>query len=392
MRKLILLLLLLPLVALSQEPGARLISGRVVDAKTGEAMPYVSIYLANGRGTLTNSDGYFHASVLPTDVLTFSFIGYEKQRIVAGKLPSIVCMTPMETLMREVVVRPAEVMDILQRVINHMKADYKKNKAAQKGYFVRHLLKYSYENVLSQYVNDSYLIEAFLEAKAAINLREETILSGTSGRNAEGAESDVPLRSTNLQRLTEVGARTYESTYWEATIKPLAGMSTIKKYYQTTIQTLCGEDGQMLYRIDFTPKSQRKLILSGKRYITGTLFVDASDCRPLSFDGKVNNAFQRVDFERRPAKIGFHLVYDYTDGYAAVSHLSVVGGNAMMQYRILLFNLPEDYLPRSKQVKASRNILSDIDAAGYEAELWDRYDIIKRTAEEEAALKQKRDE
>ena len=33
--------------------------GRVVDAETGEPLPYASIYVAEGKGTLTNEDGEF---------------------------------------------------------------------------------------------------------------------------------------------------------------------------------------------------------------------------------------------------------------------------------------------------------------------------------------------
>lgn len=35
------------------------IKGRVVDAETGEPLPYANVYADDKNGTLTNADGYF---------------------------------------------------------------------------------------------------------------------------------------------------------------------------------------------------------------------------------------------------------------------------------------------------------------------------------------------
>ena len=48
MRTLLLFLLLAPLTLVAQEKW----SARVVDAESGEPLPYVSIYVAQGRGTM----------------------------------------------------------------------------------------------------------------------------------------------------------------------------------------------------------------------------------------------------------------------------------------------------------------------------------------------------
>ena len=49
------LLALFPMAGMAQEP----LQGRVVDAETGEALPYVSIFTDGGKGTLTNAEGDF---------------------------------------------------------------------------------------------------------------------------------------------------------------------------------------------------------------------------------------------------------------------------------------------------------------------------------------------
>ncbi|MBA4410269.1 MAG: TonB-dependent receptor [Odoribacter sp.] len=57
-----------------------LISGKIVDSDTGEAVPYASVVVAGtGRGTQTNQDGYYTLQNVPTDTTTVlvSSIGYK---------------------------------------------------------------------------------------------------------------------------------------------------------------------------------------------------------------------------------------------------------------------------------------------------------------------------
>lgn len=352
-------------------------SARVVDGETGEPLPYVSVYLDRERGTLTNEEGEFHINASKDDVLKLSFIGYQKLEVKVSALPGTIRMKPLDQVLKEVVVTPPDVDDILSEVIRHLKMDFKAQKKTTRGYFVRHLLKSP---------EDSYLMEGFLTARSAVNLRNEAFLSATGGKNAEGRESLILLTGTNIHKLTEVGARTNQSPYWAETIKPLTSIKTIRKYYKADLETLTGEDGEKLYRIKFNWTHKMTEALRKKRYITGTLYVDAQTLRPLSFDGVVNNAYQRVDFFRRPTKISFYMSYDYTDGYAAVSHISVRGGNELMSYHIILFNVADSDLPKEKQVAMGANTLEAIYKVGADSTLWERYDIIKRTQEEEQAI------
>lgn len=55
-------------------------SGFVIDSKTDEPLP--GAYIINqraGRGTLTNSKGYFILDVFPSDSIVFSYLGFKKQ-------------------------------------------------------------------------------------------------------------------------------------------------------------------------------------------------------------------------------------------------------------------------------------------------------------------------
>ena len=83
MRQLLPILLLLPLLGHAQENR---ISGRVVDAKTKEPIPFASISLrAAGTGALTNESGYFQllgSDKFKSDSMVFMTLGYSRQAVL----------------------------------------------------------------------------------------------------------------------------------------------------------------------------------------------------------------------------------------------------------------------------------------------------------------------
>ena len=363
--------LLLSVSAWAQEV---VLQGRVVDAETSEAMPYVAIYLREGKGVLTNAEGEYRLSVSQQDVLTFSCVGYEKQRISVSEVPKVVKMKPFERMLSEVVVRPVEEMKILKQVIRQLKQDYSKHNKDRQGYFLRSMMRNS---------KDSYLVESLMAGLSAVNLRNPETLSGRRGMNAKGDESEMRLRLTNIHHLAEIGPRTYQSMYWESVIKPLTSMAMIKKYYKVEMETLHGNDGEKLYRFTFQWNDKHTKDIGNRRYLTGTIDVDANNLHILRFEGNVGNAYQWVNHQRLPSTIRFHINYDCTRGYAAVSNLAFEGGNDKMKYRALLFNIQDDGLFATSSGYSGGNILYSVDEAGYDSTLWERYNIVKRTREEE---------
>ena len=78
-----------------------IIHGRVVDAETGEPLPYVNIRAGEGKATMTNIEGEYKFQATEEDILTFSLIGYDKKRIEADKMPSIVRLKPFTTMLQQ---------------------------------------------------------------------------------------------------------------------------------------------------------------------------------------------------------------------------------------------------------------------------------------------------
>ncbi len=82
------------------------ISGKVVEAETGDPLPGVSILIENStRGVTTDIDGTFEMRADPSDKLVFSFLGLETQTVEIGNRTYIeVAMHPMASELDEVTV------------------------------------------------------------------------------------------------------------------------------------------------------------------------------------------------------------------------------------------------------------------------------------------------
>lgn len=368
------------LILCAQEKTFR---GRVVDARTGEPMLSVSVVAGGSRRSLTNAEGEFCVRVSERDTVRFSYVGYETLDMEASGIPETIAMKPFTRTLMEVVVEAPDKDSILSRIIKNLQKEYSQNKGKRQGYFMRTLL---------QNRDDSYLIESLLTACSAVNLRDLLMLSGRAGLNDEGSESGMGLRYTNMQHMAEIGPSTSRSIYWQNAIKPLDNMAMLRKYYDTEFQTLHGSKGEKLYCITFQLNNRHGDDTSHRRCLTGKVYVDAASLHLLRFDGEVENASQWVDFNRKPARILFRLTFDHSPNYTSVQNLAVWGGGEEMRYHVLLYRVEDGSLASPQKGYSDRNLLKSVDEAGYDSTLWERYNIVKRTEEEErAASKDRRD-
>ena len=81
--------LLLPfaliLTLYAQDPKIYQLSGMILNASTGEPIPYVSIRINHSRrGTIANAEGFYSVPVIRGDTLYFSALGYKKARFLVS--------------------------------------------------------------------------------------------------------------------------------------------------------------------------------------------------------------------------------------------------------------------------------------------------------------------
>jgi hypothetical protein len=98
-------ILILAILFSVQVFAQKTVSGIVTDEATNEALIGVAVTVKNKTtGTVTDIDGKYSINVLPTDVLQFSYIGYEKKEItVANNTTLNVKMSSNALQLQEVV-------------------------------------------------------------------------------------------------------------------------------------------------------------------------------------------------------------------------------------------------------------------------------------------------
>jgi hypothetical protein len=74
------------------------LNGKVIDANSKEALPFVNISIeGTTRGTTSGIDGRFSLDVTPDAVLLFSYVGYESEHLQVGKDPEFLMIALKQT-------------------------------------------------------------------------------------------------------------------------------------------------------------------------------------------------------------------------------------------------------------------------------------------------------
>ena len=163
--------LLLALLCPQLMPAQQTYTARVIDAETGEPLPCVSIYVSEGRGTLTNDEGDFTLKMEPEEVMHIRCVGYYSQTLKAASLTSPIRLKPLTIDLREVTVRPTDDNKLLSKVVDRLRKDYKKAKKRSRRYFSRSV-------VVNKDSTNAEMLEAIMDIGSAVNLHNFMMLNG----------------------------------------------------------------------------------------------------------------------------------------------------------------------------------------------------------------------
>ncbi len=351
----------------------------VVDAATGEPVPYASVYVSPSCGTISNYDGEFSLECLPSDVLRISSIGYQRVSHQASQLPDTILMKPISSTLRELTVLGTD--DLLYRLVRKMQKETKKYKKTESNYFFR---------LTTQYPGTDEVAEAFLSAKSCVQLRDMTFHSGNRGVLKESGVFESPdlkgLGRTNLHVFLRLAPILTYYNEWDFAIVPAdIVLSRRGKLYDVSSTAFTEEDGTEIRRIHVTGKPAS----SGYVILEGTLYVDYKKCRLLRFDGQMRGLYLRMyDIARMRTSIDtvsydMHVDYRHDHGFTEIANMSgtVIKDKVMLRY--LLFNLGDKEMAFKKSVRVGSNMLQTIDKVGYDSLLWTTTGIVKRTQLEE---------
>ncbi len=393
MRKTLLLLLsmLSCTIALAQ---TKAVEGCVIDDATGERLPYVRIECQeSSKVAMANSEGEFALQADASEMLCFSFVGYEKCSVKASELTDSVRLKPWDNTLGELTVMPGDVL--LMKVNKLLKKEHAKYKKEEAQYFMR---------MITYYDEEQELTEAFMTARSMGHLREPRVVKGRYGhsnRQEEGQLDDIS--AMNFHHIMEVGPWLRQSKFWDSTITPLQQYqtkATLRDHYDVTVQTLRDSAGKQyyLFRIKRTKSMEESSIVFGK------LYVDATTFQPLRFDGLVETLMLEVGHAKGISSSAINVMhinmgFDHSKGYTEVASMACDMYSRGLGFRALGILLKVDDIDlgttstddptkksASKGKRLNDNLLSTINTAGYDDQLWERTNIIKRTADETKAL------
>ena len=388
----IIVLMLVGCTALAQQLK---VEGRVLDNATGETLPYVKVEVAGGgRATITNHEGDFAIMADPTDVLCFSFVGYEKRFVKAADMPKSIRLKPWQGVMGEVTVTAWE--KVLQQASQKLDKEHRKHGKKTSQYFFRMNTAYRYYDVT----------EAFVKARSMGSLRNTVVVSGRHARRtAEGEEGAVTKRM-NFHHMLEASPWIAESEFWQNLVTPLMPNITpkfLQEHYDITAQTLQDSVGTKYFCFDIKRKDEGGVKkVYGNGIMTGRLYMDATTLQPLRFEGKIEDMAIVVTDQTRREKaaldIDVHMVYDNTKGYTEVQNMATKMHSGDMTSQCVMFNVDDIDLASAtqdadgkkkdkKQETVKENMLTSIKEAGFDELLWQNSDIVKRTNDEAKAMK-----
>ena len=285
---------------------------RVVDAETGEAMPFVNVYRTAGRGCVSNLEGDFTIVAEVEDTLRFSFVGYQTCRWKAGEMPQVVKMRPAALSMAGVTVLSDNA--ILTRTFKGLQQDFKKHRKEQRMYLNRITIR---SGACDEMVED------FLTAQSVVNVRSMGVLSGKYWtRMMTGEQVMSQLQNTNLHNLMMAGPMMRQVPLENSVLHPFPetfSSSFLKHYYALSRQTLQTNEGGLIYVIELRPKVETQ-----KGILYGKVYIDANTFRLLRFDGAIRGLIASVrrlgenEDMGQQATIRVQVLYTHARGYTEV--------------------------------------------------------------------------
>lgn len=379
--KLILLLLtlflLLPVsgsvLSSSEGGGAPIhIDARIIDAKTGERLPFASVYISGQNSTISNAEGEFVIDADSADVLRISYVGYKTVRLRAVDIGQEVLLSTEGEMLGEVVVLGTDL--VIQNTLKRLKEENKQYKKTKSNYFYRQV-GYTDRQCHS-------FLESFFTARSASQVSEMSLVTGrylsvASMRTISPANfftfAQVPVFSnqkhiSSTEQLVPLH-RGYARDY-------LAEMN------------LVGDDERRVYVISFVPRD------SAAWAIEGHLYVDAETFQLLKYEGRSTKEWvSHMVGNRavvRPIDYSFVVNYQLDNGFAEVSSVHFRTNYTVDGHKFettgMMFNVADRYFTSRGTLHFNDNLLDLIGRKGLDRDFWQQNEIVKRTPVEEEAV------
>jgi len=380
---------------LSFSPAGAQVVATVVDAQTLNPLPFASIFINKRSSTITNAEGSFSIKCEPTDVLRISFVGYKTAYISASSLLSkrkTIPLTPLENQLKEVTVTPIDLKSLIRKTTSEMRQQLRKYEKRSSCFFYRQ----------TSFADSTCfeLMEAFLQAKPAVYLRDLLLLNGRFA----GIQPDSLHRYsfwTNFFTVSEQPMLTRYDSHINRDAKPLT--RNYKDFYDLDYDIMADSAGRLV-AVHFIPK-----VKITDPILAVTLYIDENTHHLRKMEGEIRNVelihkeyiVKQIDTikvfkEVRSFETGsFNLTVNMTEERGFVEVESVYIDDCYERYgkqfatRSILFNVGELEADKNRQMQvwAWGDMHDYIRWQGYDPEFWHNNEIVLRTPIEEEVMR-----
>jgi len=348
------------------------IVARIVDAQTGEPLPFASVYVNGNSSTISNVEGEFFVDAAPDDTLRFSYVGYRTRWIRAADVgPTVALKADSETL-GQVTVLGTDF--IVEQVYERLKKEQKRHKKEPCNFFYRQLT-YNDNRCMA-------FLEAFFEGLSAIQVEELSLVTGRYVSVASSLTAN-PLNFYTFAQVPVFSKR--KRPFYDEQLVPIH--PRFHKAYDVASQAV--SDGERtVYRVDFQPRD------TACWAVKGSIYVDAETFQLLRFEGQG----QRDIVKHKVRGIGWVMPIDYSfvvnyiddNGFTEVesvyftTHFNCLD----LDYDTtgILYNVGERYVKGQGRMGFNDNLPWNIRKQGIDRKFWEDNEVVKRTPLEEEAL------
>ena len=381
----ILLLSSLPLMAQLERFEAT-----IVDAKTHEPLPFASVYASQKSSTISNAVGVFSIRCSPAAVLRISYVGYKTIHVKASELGGRVALEPLANQLKEVIVTPIDLKDFIRKTTSETRRQLRKNEKRKSSFFYRQ----------TTFADSTCfeLMEAFLQAKSAVFLRDLVLLKGRFA----GIQPDSLHRYsfwTNFFIVSELPMLTRYDYHDNIGVKPL--VRNYRDYYDVGYDIM-GDGDDRILAIQFAPKPRL-----WQSVLAVTLYVNARTHLLQRMEGEVRNVnvvhkeyvVEEVDTGKVVRQIKtnqsstFHLTVNMTEERGFLEVQSVYVNQQFMRYgksintRSIMFNVDGmEGIDGGRKMWNYGDLHNYVREQGYDQQFWHDNEMVRRTPVEQQVM------
>ena len=348
------------------------VDARVIDAKTGERLPFASVYISGQNSTISNAEGEFVIDADSADVLRISYVGYKTVRLRAVDIGQEVLLSSEGEMLGEVVVLGTDL--VIQNTLKRMKEENKQYRKTRANYFYRQV-GYTDRQCHS-------FLESFFTARSASQVNEMSLVTGRY------------LSVASMRTISPANFFTFAQVPVFSNQKNIPSTEQLVPLHRgyarnyLTEMSLVGNDERRVYVISFVPRDSNAWAIEGR------LYVDAETFQLLKYEGRSTKEWVSHMMGNRavvrPIDYSFVVNYQLDNGFAEVSSVhfrtSYTADGHKFETTGVMFNVADRYFTSRGTLRFNDNLMDLIGRKGLDCGFWEQNEIVKRTPVEEEAV------